>query len=96
MPSCTASNPSHDFVLVYPLCCNDDRAGEIGRTFHFMTRHDLVLANDTTASVANASDFVQQTLSQVPPLASIRAEFLHGGTCDKVLTVLVSCDRTTL
>ena len=47
MPSCTASNPSHDFVLVYPLCCNDDRAGEIGTTFHFMTRHDLVLANDT-------------------------------------------------
>ena len=47
MPSCTASNPSHDFVLVYPLCCNDDRAGEIGRTFHFMTRHDLVLANDS-------------------------------------------------
>ena len=47
MPSCTASNPSHDFVLVYPLCCNDDRAGEIGRTLHFMTRHDLVLANDT-------------------------------------------------
>jgi hypothetical protein len=46
MLSCTASNPSHDFVLVYPLCCNDDRAGEIGRTFHFMTRHDLVLAND--------------------------------------------------
>src|ERR1700734_15472 len=46
MPSCTASNPSHDFVLVYPLCCNDDRAGEIGRTFHFMTSHDLVLAND--------------------------------------------------
>jgi len=36
------------------------------------------------------------TLSQVPPLASIRAEFLHGGTCDKVLTVSVSCDRTTL
>jgi hypothetical protein len=50
MPSCTASNPSHDFVLVYPLCCNDDRAGEIGRTFHFMTRHDLVLANDNHAS----------------------------------------------
>ena len=47
MLSCTASNPSHDFVLVYPLCCNDDRAGEIGRTFHFMTRHDLVLANDS-------------------------------------------------
>jgi hypothetical protein len=46
MPSCTASNPSHDFVLVHPLCCNDDRAGEIGPTFHFMTRHDLVLAND--------------------------------------------------
>jgi hypothetical protein len=46
MLSCTASNPSHDFVLVYPLFCNDDRAGEIGRTFHFMTRHDLVLAND--------------------------------------------------
>ena len=47
MPSCTASNPSHDFVLVQPLCCNDDRAREIGRTFHFMTRHDLVLANDS-------------------------------------------------
>jgi hypothetical protein len=43
----TASNPSHDFVLVNPLCCNDDRAGEIGRTFHFMTRHDPVLANDS-------------------------------------------------
>jgi hypothetical protein len=51
MPSCTASNPSHDFVLVYPLCCNDDRAGEIGRTFHFMTRHDLVLANDMLSEV---------------------------------------------
>jgi hypothetical protein len=47
MPSCTASNPSHDFMLVDPLCCNDDRAGEIGLTFHFMTRHDLVLTNDT-------------------------------------------------
>ena len=33
-------------MLVHPLCCNDDRAGEIGPTFHFMTRHDLVLAND--------------------------------------------------
>ena len=33
-------------MLVDPLCCNDDRAGEIGPTFHFMTRHDLVLAND--------------------------------------------------
>jgi hypothetical protein len=52
MPSCTASNPSHDFVLVYPLCCNDDRAGEIGRTFHFMTRHDLVLANDRSQNQA--------------------------------------------
>src|SRR5580692_9984887 len=48
MPSCTASNPSHDFMLVHPLFCNDDRAGEIGPTFHFMTRHDLVLANDRT------------------------------------------------
>jgi putative transposase len=37
----------HDFMLVHPLCCNDDRAGEIGPTFHSMTRHDLVLANDT-------------------------------------------------
>jgi hypothetical protein len=37
----------HDFMLVHPLCCNDDRAGEIGPTFQFMTRHDLVLANDT-------------------------------------------------
>jgi len=34
-------------MLVHPLCCNDDRAGEIGPTFRFMTRHDLVLANDT-------------------------------------------------
>ena len=50
MPSCAASNPSHDFVLVHPLCCNNDRAGEIGPTFHFMTRHDLVLANDTESS----------------------------------------------
>ena len=33
-------------MLVHPLFCNDDRAGEIGSTFHFMTRHDLVLAND--------------------------------------------------
>ena len=33
-------------MLVHPLCCNDDRTGEIGPTFHFMTRHDLVLAND--------------------------------------------------
>jgi hypothetical protein len=33
-------------MLVHPLCCNDDRVGEIGPTFHFMTRHDLVLAND--------------------------------------------------
>jgi hypothetical protein len=33
-------------MLVHPLCCNDDRAGEIGPTFRFMTRHDLVLAND--------------------------------------------------
>ena len=33
-------------MLVHPLCCNDDRAGEIGPTFHFMTRHDLVLANN--------------------------------------------------
>jgi hypothetical protein len=47
MPSCAASNPSHDFMLVDPLCCNDDRAGEIGPTFHFMIRHDLVLANDS-------------------------------------------------
>jgi hypothetical protein len=46
MPSCTASNPSHDFMLVDPLCCNDDRAGEIGPTFHFMIRRDLVLTND--------------------------------------------------
>src|SRR5580704_6330228 len=37
----------HDFMLVHPLCCNDDRAGEIGPTFHFMTRHDLVLTNDS-------------------------------------------------
>jgi Transposase IS116/IS110/IS902 family len=36
-------------MLVHPLCCNDDRAGEIGPTFHFMTRHDLVLANDKKA-----------------------------------------------
>jgi hypothetical protein len=48
MPSCTAPNPTHDFMLVDPLCCNDDRAGEIGPTFHFMIRHDLVLANDKT------------------------------------------------
>ena len=41
-------------MLVHPLCCNDDRAGEIGRTFHFMTRHDLVLANDTQISSACA------------------------------------------
>jgi hypothetical protein len=34
-------------MLVHPLRCNDDRAGEIGPTFHFMTRHDLVLANDS-------------------------------------------------
>jgi hypothetical protein len=36
-------------MLVDPLCCNDDRAGEIGPTFHFMIRirHDLVLTNDT-------------------------------------------------
>jgi len=33
------------------------------------------------------SHFVQQTLSQVPPLASIGAGFLPRGTCDKVLTV---------
>jgi hypothetical protein len=46
MPSCTAPNPTHDFMLVDPLCCNDDRAGEIGPTFYFMTRHDLVLTND--------------------------------------------------
>jgi transposase InsO family protein len=32
--------------FAYYLRCNDDRAGEIGPTFHFMTRHDLVLAND--------------------------------------------------
>jgi len=43
-----------------------------------------------TASVANASDFVQQTLSQVPPLPSICPEFLLGGTCDKVLTVFIN------
>jgi hypothetical protein len=55
MPSCTASNPSHDFVLVHPLCCNDDRAGEIGRTFHFMTRHDLVLANDTSRATRDVA-----------------------------------------
>jgi hypothetical protein len=36
------------------------------------------------ASVANTSDFVQQTLSQVPPLASIYAGFLLGGTRDEV------------
>jgi hypothetical protein len=35
-------------MLVHPLCCNDDRAGELGPTFHFMTRHDLVLANDNS------------------------------------------------
>jgi hypothetical protein len=42
-----------------------------------------------TASVANTSDFVPQslTLSQVPQLASICAIFRLGGTCDQLLTV---------
>jgi hypothetical protein len=48
MPSCTDSNPSHNFVLVHPMCHNDDRARETGPTIHFMTRHDLVLANNST------------------------------------------------
>jgi hypothetical protein len=68
MPSCTASNPSHDFVLVYPLCCNDDRAGEIGRTFHFMTRHDLVLANDTLS----LDEFLRRLLLHVLPKGFVR------------------------
>ena len=45
-------------MLVHPLCCNDDRAGEIGPTFHFMTRHDLVLANDRPASFSFSSNSV--------------------------------------
>jgi hypothetical protein len=40
-----------------------------------------------TASVANASDFVHQTSSQVPPLTSICADFAPGETYGKVLTL---------
>jgi hypothetical protein len=49
-------------MLVHPLCCNDDRAGEIGPTFRFMTRHDLVLANDTVCREALDSEWLSITL----------------------------------
>ena len=50
-------------MLVHPLCCNDDRAGEIGPTFHFMTRHDLVLANDSRAQETRISLVTGETNS---------------------------------
>jgi hypothetical protein len=50
--------------------------------------------NIATALTARPlSAFVQQTLSQVPPLTSICADFLPGGTGDKVLTVNINDSR---
>jgi hypothetical protein len=52
-------------MLVHPLCCNDDRAGELGPTFHFMTRHDLVLANDKERQRATQLELPIQMVGRI-------------------------------
>ena len=51
-------------MLVHPLCCKDDGAGEIATTFHFMTRHDLVLANDSVQQKLMRHAHVSTTMDQ--------------------------------
>ena len=85
-------------MLVHPLCCNDDRAGEIGPTFHFMTRHDLVLANDRIVKLFIGSGSVGLffallaiafTLSGLINMQLARA-FMFGAWLVIVLGALVS------
>jgi hypothetical protein len=73
-------------MLVHPLCCNDDRAGEIGPTFHFMTRHDLVLANDRAASeVAAATEYCWLSSGSCPIFRISE----HAGTSKHLQTARV-------